>query len=78
MFADSTFKSSPSPFRQLYSIHTKSSVLNNTLPVLYALLPNKNKAAYTLFFNDLRNICAQHDLILNPQLITVDFEQSYF
>ena len=76
MFADGTFKSSPSPFTQLYSIHTKSSVLNNTLPVLYGLLPNKNKAICTAFFNDLRNICAQYDLILNLQLITVKFEQS--
>ena len=31
---------------------------------------------YTTFFNDLRNICAQCDLILNPRLITADFEQS--
>ena len=76
MFADGTFKSSPSPFTQLYSIHTGSSVLNNTLPVLYALLPNKSKATYIAFFNDLRNICSQYDLILNPRLITVDFEQS--
>ena len=76
MFADGTIKSSPSPFTQLYSIYTISSVLNNTLPVLYALLPNKSKATYIALFNDLRNICVQHDLILDPRLITVDFEQS--
>ena len=76
MFADGTSKSSPSPFTQLYSIYTISSVLNNTLPVLYALLPNKNKATYIAFFNDLRYICAQYGLILNPRLITVNFEQS--
>ena len=60
----------------LYNIHAESSVLNNTLPAFYALLPNKSKAAYIAFFNDLRNICAQYDLILNPRLITVDFGQS--
>ena len=76
MFVDGTLKSSPSPFTQLYSIYTISSVLNNTLPVLYALLPNKSKATYIAFFNDLRNICVQHDLILDPRVITVDFEQS--
>ena len=76
MFADGTFKSSPSSFTQLYSIHTESSVLSNTLSVLYALLPNEIKATYIAFFNDLRNICAQYDLILNPRLITVDIEQS--
>ncbi|CAF3482734.1 unnamed protein product [Rotaria sp. Silwood2] len=75
IFADGTFKSSPTPFKQLYSIHIESSVLNNTLPVLYALLPDKFKATYTIFFNDLRKICAQYDFILNPRLITVDFEQ---
>ena len=76
MFADGTFKSSPSSLTQLYSIHTEACVLNNTLSVFCALLPNKNKTRYTAFFNDLRNICAQHDLILNPRLTTVDFEQS--
>ena len=76
MFADGTFKSSPSSLTQLYSIHTEAYVLNNTLSVFCALLPNKNKTIYTAFFNDLRNICAQHDLILNPRLTTVDFEQS--
>ena len=63
ILADGTFKSSPSPFTQLCSIYTKSSVLDNTLPVLCALLPNKNKATYTTFFNNLRTICAQRDLV---------------
>ena len=36
--ADGTSKFSLSPFTQLYNIHIKSSVLNNTLRVLYTLL----------------------------------------
>ena len=73
MFANGTFKSSPSSFTQLYSIHTEPSVLNYTLPVLCALLPNKSTATYIAFFNHLHNIYTQHDLILNSRLITVDF-----
>ena len=75
IFADGTFKSCPSSFAQLYSIHIESSILNGTIPVLYSLLPDKFKKTYTSLFNELRNLCIKHDLILNPKLITLDFEQ---
>ena len=76
MFLDGTFRSSPSPFAQLYSIHIESSVLNGTVPVLYSFLPNKTKLTYTSLFNELRTITLQHDLILNPRIITVDYEKA--
>lgn len=75
LFMDGTFKSCPSPFSQLYTIHIESSVLNGTIPTLYSFLPNKTKAMYTLLFNELRTITLQHDLVLNPKVITVDFEK---
>ena len=76
IFLDGTFKSCPSPFAQLYSIHTYSSVLNGTLPLLYTLLPNKTKNVYTLFLNELRTAAINNDLVLNPKYVTVDFEQA--
>ena len=44
IFLDGTFKSCPSPFVQLYTIHTQSSVLKGTVPILYSLLPSKTKS----------------------------------
>ncbi|CAF2618161.1 unnamed protein product [Rotaria sp. Silwood2] len=76
IFLDGTFKSCPSPFAQLYSIHSYSSILNGTFPVLYSLLPNKTKNIYTLFSNELRTAAVKYDLVLNPKFITIDFEQS--
>ena len=74
-FVDGTFKSSSSPFLQLWSIHIESSILNSTMPVIYSLLPDKFKMTYTKLFNEIRNACVRHNLVLNPELITVDFEQ---
>jgi hypothetical protein len=75
VFMDGTFKSAPSPFSQLYTIHIESTVSNSTVPVLYSFLPNKTKSTYTLLFNELRNITLKHDLVLNPKFISIDFEK---
>ena len=75
LFLDGTFKSCPEPFAQLYSVHTQSPISNNTIPVLYSFLPNKTKNIYKLFFNELRTVAVNNDLILNPNFITLDFEQ---
>ena len=53
LFMDGMFKSSPSPFGQLYTIHVESPVSNGTILVLYSFLPNKTKSIYTLLFNEL-------------------------
>ena len=75
IFLDGTFKSCPSPFAQLYTIHVYSSILNGTVPLLYCLLPNKTKKMYALLFNELRTVAIQHELVLNPKFTTFDFEQ---
>ena len=74
LFLDGTFKSCPTPFCQLYTIHIRSSVLRSTIPVLYSLLPNKTKLTYISFFNEVRNVAIKNDLILNPKFITIGFE----
>ena len=75
IFLDGTFKSCPSPFVQLYTIHTQSSVLNGTVPILYSLLPSKTKSIYTSLFDELRTTTVKHDLVLNPKFIIIDFEK---
>ncbi len=75
LFMDGTFKSCPSPFSQLYTIHVESPVSKNTIPILYSFLPSKTKSIYTLLFNELRNITLKNDLILNPKIITIDYEK---
>jgi hypothetical protein len=75
LFLDGTFRSCPSPFAQLYTIHIHSPILNGTVPLLYCLLPNKTKKIYALLFNELRTVAIQNGLVLNPLFITTDFEQ---
>ncbi|CAF3499844.1 unnamed protein product [Rotaria sp. Silwood1] len=76
LFMGGTFKSCPSPFSQLYTIHVESPVSNCTVPVLYSFLPNKTKSIYILLVNELRTVSLKHDLVLNPKFITIDFEKS--
>ncbi|CAF1373381.1 unnamed protein product [Didymodactylos carnosus] len=40
---DGTFKSCPSPFARVYSIHALSPILKGTIPALYTLLPDKTE-----------------------------------
>ena len=75
ILADGIFKSSSEPFVQLYSILVNSFVLSSTMPVVYLLLPNKYKTTYINLFNELRNMCINYGLILNPKLVTVDVER---
>ena len=51
-FMDGTFKTAPELFFQLYTIH--SCTANRVLPCVYALLPNKQQATYTIFFEILK------------------------
>ena len=45
------------------------------MPVIYSLLSDKFKMTYTTLFDEIRNACVRHNLVLSPELITVDFEQ---
>ena len=67
-FADGTFDTVPNIYTQLYTFH--ATINGNVITCLYALLPNKTRATYTLLIQQL--------LLLNPnfnqQSIMVDFE----
>ena len=50
--ADGTFKVVPGIFEQLYTVH--ASVLGQTVPCIYAMLPNKTEATYRHLFAVIR------------------------
>lgn len=68
-FVDGTFKTVPTIFTQLYTIH---GIFNsNIVPAVYMILPNKKQSTYSK--------CIQELLILNyelnPKTIMIDFEK---
>ena len=69
-FLDGTFKTAPTLFEQLYTIH--GLTLGSTIPCVYALLPNKQQATYQSVFYQLLQINEN----LQPQSIMVDFEKA--
>jgi hypothetical protein len=57
-FMDGTFKTAPSLFDQLYTIHALTTI--STVPCVYALLTNKQQATYTTSLNELKKIEARY------------------
>lgn len=53
LFADGTFKRTPRPFYQLYTIHldiASGEEMTNIVPLIYALLPNKTQETYVRLY----------------------------
>uniref|UniRef100_A0A1E1WV05 FLYWCH-type domain-containing protein n=1 Tax=Pectinophora gossypiella TaxID=13191 RepID=A0A1E1WV05_PECGO len=58
-FGDGTFKSVPRPFYQLFTLHMDLNSDKNTtniVPILYALLPNKNQRTYIRLFEIIKKL----------------------
>jgi hypothetical protein len=72
VFGDGTFYSCPGLFYQLYTLH--GYVEDTSYPLVFALLPNKTKQAYTRLFTMLKGALLQNNLFLTPQLVLMDFE----
>ncbi|KAB0795583.1 hypothetical protein PPYR_12422 [Photinus pyralis] len=53
-YADGTFSVVPNLFHQLYTIHVEA--YGGTVPVVYALLPNKTKATYRKLLQELSDL----------------------
>ncbi|XP_076471818.1 uncharacterized protein LOC143301423 [Babylonia areolata] len=68
-FCDGTFDSAPLA-TQLYTIHVLVED-THTLPLVYCVTQNKNRATYDAIFTYLNG---QRDL--NPETITIDFERA--
>ncbi|CAF2150458.1 unnamed protein product [Rotaria magnacalcarata] len=66
---DGTFAVAPNLFEQMYSIH--GSVRGKSLPLVYSLLPNKNKETYEELFRIIKQYVAR-----KPKYITIDFEKA--
>jgi hypothetical protein len=69
IFIDGTFKYCPKHFHQLYSIHGCKNV--NYVPLLFALLPSKEKAVYRTFWNVVFKLCDDQNLKFEPKTINL-------
>lgn len=70
-FADGTFSTVPSIFKQLYTIHGLKN--NEMMPVVYVLTPSKSKKSYKLILECLLHFESR----LNPLSLMVDYEKSF-
>lgn len=77
---DGTFRTCPSLFKQLYSIHALvgyTSETRRTIPVVYCLMTDKKEETYQKFLQELKlHALQQLELELSPQHILTDFEIS--
>ncbi|CAG8700920.1 12166_t:CDS:2 [Gigaspora margarita] len=73
---DGTFKTVPTIFRQLYTIHAPIEVGDNTrvLPLVYALMTKKSEDLYRALFQDLIEFTKENNILLGPTTILTDFE----
>ena len=68
-YADGTFKTVPSLFNQLYTIH---GVINNdVLPLVYILMSKRTESSYRKLFFELKTL----ESSLSPMTIMTDFEK---
>ena len=75
---DGTFKTVPRLFHQLYTLHVTlgSGDTEETVPVIYAMLPDKRKETYRDLFMQINAKCQNFGLEFNPQKIRLDFESA--
>ncbi|CAG8517757.1 9673_t:CDS:2, partial [Ambispora gerdemannii] len=75
---DGTFKTVPTLFRQLYTIHAPVGSENNSriLPLVYILMTSKSEELYIKLFQDLINFAEENDIQLKSSRILTDFEQA--
>lgn len=67
-YADGTFKKCPSIFAQVYTVHI--ILQNESMPIIFALLPNKKRETYVKFFQKVKEEVQGVD----PLSIMLDFE----
>ncbi|CAK9292085.1 unnamed protein product [Gordionus sp. m RMFG-2023] len=72
IYMDGTFYSAHSLYYQLYVIHVLYHKV--MIPIVYALLPNKNKETYTKVLRVLIKYCGDNNIWLSPSLAQTDFE----
>ncbi|CAF3860645.1 unnamed protein product [Rotaria sp. Silwood1] len=70
LLVDGTFKVAPAIFYQLYAMHIVYR--NAVIPVVFALLPNKNQSTYHRLLDKLKELCP----LWHPKSIMMDFEKA--
>jgi len=75
---DGTFKTVPTIFYQLYTIHAPVGAEDNfrILPIVYVLLTNKTEELYRHMFEELVDFAEENDIHLQPLIILTDFEKA--
>ena len=73
---DGTFKTALKMFYQLYTLHVDTGLGNSseTVPILYALLPDKHKLTYLKLFKCISHKCKTIGLDFNPVEVMMDYE----
>ena len=69
-FADGTFKVTPQPFHQLYTIHAR--LFGSVIPLVFVLMPNRTRETYRRVLHQLKF----QQPGLNPQHVMMDFEMA--
>ena len=72
-YCDGTFKSAPKFYYQHYIIH--GSYKSWPLPGLFSFLSGKSFELYDSFINCLKDRADEAGLVLNPEVISCDFEK---
>ncbi|KAL4112956.1 hypothetical protein QTP88_016668 [Uroleucon formosanum] len=70
-FGDGSFKSVPSIFSRLYTVHCHKN--ESVLPLIYVLMADRTKDTYTEVLNQLLKCKSD----LDPKSIQIDFEQAF-
>ena len=71
-YVDWTFRVTPSISYQLFTIHIVKH--NQSFPLVYALLPNKQRQTYSHVFLLLKDAALSLGITLNPDTLMSDFE----
>lgn len=75
VLCDGTFKTVPTMFYQMYSLH--GIVHEHTFPLIYMLTNTKNEAFYINMLQQLKSHAENLNVQLEPQYISSDFEIAF-
>ncbi|KAF0761068.1 Uncharacterized protein FWK35_00007573 [Aphis craccivora] len=73
---DGTFKTVPTIFTQLYTIHAQVGFCENSrvLPLVYVLMTSKREQCYNQMYQDIIDFSEDNNINLAPEYIISDFE----
>ncbi|KAF2879022.1 hypothetical protein ILUMI_27152 [Ignelater luminosus] len=74
IFVDGTFNYAPKFFLQMFSIHGMKN--GHYVPLVFCLLPNKNRVSNLIAFQIIEQRCSELGLRFSPNEVVADFEES--